>query len=236
MEHIDEWDFPFVLDSYVRRSRWTIGMDDTRLFISQRIIPQDRQNIGMVLKDNGLENYDEAKLFVLSDGRCAQDECYIKQISEEEVDESVKRRRERRLLSLYRTTDHQYLISFVSGKTALLDVYQLKEQDAFARRMLAYYDLFREAMTRCAGAEITFGNGMGLTYDTVYHYATELPFTVEQLCAFSNATIMSTQEITEQLNCSRQNIHDSVKRGRITPLDTNTKEQFFLKSEVYKLM
>ncbi len=84
-----------MLDSYVRRSQWTIGMDDTRLFISQRIVPQDRQNIGMVLKDNGLEDYDEAKLFVLSDGRCAQDECYIKQISEEEVDESVRKRRER---------------------------------------------------------------------------------------------------------------------------------------------
>lgn len=39
----------------------------------------------MILKDNGLKVYDPMKLLLLSDGRCAQDDCFIVPVGEEEL-------------------------------------------------------------------------------------------------------------------------------------------------------
>lgn len=41
--------------------------------MQQRIAPTDRQNLGQILKDNGLDEYDEFQLLMLANGRCVQD-------------------------------------------------------------------------------------------------------------------------------------------------------------------
>ena len=42
--------------------------------MQQRIVPTDRQNLGEILRDNGLKEYDEFELLMLATGRCAQDD------------------------------------------------------------------------------------------------------------------------------------------------------------------
>ncbi|MBR2823489.1 MAG: hypothetical protein IKE24_07385 [Clostridia bacterium] len=44
------------------------------MWVQQLIVPQDRQNIGQVLKENGLGVYDEFQLLMLTMGRCAQED------------------------------------------------------------------------------------------------------------------------------------------------------------------
>lgn len=82
---IDIWEFPPVLSSFTKRGEYSIDSYWSRLWIEQRIIPRDRQNIGHILKECGLSEYDEFSLLNISKGRCAQDDYYIAEISKNAV-------------------------------------------------------------------------------------------------------------------------------------------------------
>ena len=76
-DNVDEWDAPLILSSFVKRGVRALDPYWSRVWVEQRIVPRDRQNLGMILKENGLKEYDVHRLLILADGRCAQDECFI---------------------------------------------------------------------------------------------------------------------------------------------------------------
>ena len=51
-------------------------------WVQTRIIPSSRQNIGEILRVNGMRSYDEHKLLLKNEGRSCQDEFYIEHIEE----------------------------------------------------------------------------------------------------------------------------------------------------------
>lgn len=235
-EDIDEWDFPFILDHFARKKQWTVDQYYTHLFICQRIIPSDRQNLGMILKENGLEEYDEVELFVLADGRCAQDECYIRRISYEELPEAIRSRLEKRIVSLTLLKDSLYLVSYVNGKmgTVLLEGVILEKMDQRQyKRLLEYYQRFQ---VRKSGSSILLGENPGITYDQVYARTDFWNITSEDMLTFAVEQMMSTQDVIDTLDCTRQNVNDLVKRGKIHPLEINAKVQLFSRSEFQKLL
>lgn len=67
----DPWETPLLLDSFVKQNETTINSYWSKLWVQQRIIPTDRQNIGEILRDNQLEEYDEYEFLMLAMGRCA---------------------------------------------------------------------------------------------------------------------------------------------------------------------
>ena len=51
----DIWETPLILSSRLKRGEKTINAYWSKIWVQQRIIPQDRQNLGRILKDNGLD-------------------------------------------------------------------------------------------------------------------------------------------------------------------------------------
>ena len=72
-DNVDEWEAPLILSSFVKRGVRALDPYWSRVWVEQRIVPRDRQNLGMILKENGLKEYDVHRLLVLADGRCAQE-------------------------------------------------------------------------------------------------------------------------------------------------------------------
>ena len=48
--------------------------------MKQRVIPPEWQNIGQILRKNGMESYDEFPLLCMNQGRSCQDECYLVEV------------------------------------------------------------------------------------------------------------------------------------------------------------
>lgn len=69
-ENADPWETPLLLSSFAQKGEHTINSYWSKLWVQQRIVPPDRQNIGQVLRDNGLKSYDEYGLLMLCAGRC----------------------------------------------------------------------------------------------------------------------------------------------------------------------
>ena len=91
-EGADPWELPLLLDSFVRQNETTVNSYWSKIWVQQRIIPTDRQNIGEILRDNQLEEYDEYELLILAMGRCAQDDYYLVPIDEKDLPEEIIKR------------------------------------------------------------------------------------------------------------------------------------------------
>ena len=91
-EGADPWELPLLLDSFVKQNETTVNSYWSKIWVQQRIIPTDRQNIGEILRDNQLEEYDEYELLTLAMGRCAQDDYYLVPIDEKDLPEEIRKR------------------------------------------------------------------------------------------------------------------------------------------------
>lgn len=92
----DPWETPLILSSFVERGEHSVNAYWSGLWVKQRIVPQDRQNLGFILKENGLEVYDEYKLLTLAQGRCAQDDYYLEPTSADELPAGIAARFEKK--------------------------------------------------------------------------------------------------------------------------------------------
>jgi len=90
-DHADPWETPLLLSSFLKRGERTLNDCWSRMWVRQRIVPPDRQDLGQLLKSDGLDEYDEFKLLMLSDGRCAQDNCYLEEITPDEMQKRIRR-------------------------------------------------------------------------------------------------------------------------------------------------
>ena len=81
-EDADPWETPLLLDSFVKRKEKTVNSYWSKVWVQQRIVPMDRQNLGQILRDNNVKEYDEYELLMWAMGRCAQDNYYLVPIDE----------------------------------------------------------------------------------------------------------------------------------------------------------
>ena len=72
---------PLTVEAFAKRGQYEIGPDWSLNLVRERIVPPSRQNIGSILKNLGLEFYDEFPLLLASQGRCSQDDCYIEEVT-----------------------------------------------------------------------------------------------------------------------------------------------------------
>ncbi|WP_277375822.1 MULTISPECIES: helix-turn-helix domain-containing protein [Paenibacillus] len=54
----------------------------------------------------------------------------------------------------------------------------------------------------------------------------------DELLAWIQSELVSTNEAMEILDCSRQNLHSFVKRGKLVPVKETNRERLFLRSDV----
>lgn len=68
---------PIIIAHFIKNGQRKIGKEWSLRWVQERVTPPERQNIGQILKVNGMKEYDEFKFLVKNEGRCCQDECYI---------------------------------------------------------------------------------------------------------------------------------------------------------------
>ena len=80
-----EDDVPMLLIPFIWRKQRTLDATWSRKWVQERIVPPSRQNLGQILKANGLEDYDEFQMLMISKGRCCQDDFALVEIDAESL-------------------------------------------------------------------------------------------------------------------------------------------------------
>ena len=82
IDGIDEWKAPLLFDRFVKEGVYTIPRKASKMWLEERVIPSDRQNLAAILKNHNLREYNIFKMLDISKGICTQDSMYIKPINE----------------------------------------------------------------------------------------------------------------------------------------------------------
>lgn len=76
-EGICEREVPMLLSAFLKKGVRHVDNEWSMKWVQSRIIPSSRQNIGEILRVNGMESYDEHMLLLKNEGRSCQDEFYV---------------------------------------------------------------------------------------------------------------------------------------------------------------
>lgn len=81
-QNVKSYEAPFIISDFIKKKQYKVGKDWSYRWVNQRVVPPERQNIGQILKANGLKEYDEFTFLLKNEGRSCQDECFIVRVEE----------------------------------------------------------------------------------------------------------------------------------------------------------
>jgi len=230
------WELPFILDHFFEQGYKTVDEYWSRKFVEERIIPPDRQNLGAILKNCKLDTYDEFALFEIADGRCAQDDCYIERIAKDALPESIRVRRKRRINTINQIDDTpSFFVTLKDGTVGIIELDKIKKENEYAARILQYYNSMLKLQLVTHGAGISIQGGSSISYEILAANMKKIPISEGILKSYAENEIISTSEAMEILNCSRQNLDDLVKRGKLIPTKIKGKSRMYFRSDVESL-
>ena len=133
----DPWETPLILSSFAKKNITTVNSYWSRIWVQQRIVPSDRQNLGQILKENNLSEYDEFELLMLSEGRCAQDDLYIEEMTEGDIPDEILNRFEKRIEDIVPLQNFTLLVFFRNGAIKKCDIKEFFEMNKALKTFLS---------------------------------------------------------------------------------------------------
>ena len=82
-------DLPLMLGLLAEKGQREVPDKWARRWVEERIPPRGRQNLGEILRAQGLDDYDEIELLASAEGRSAQDDFLIREVPAPRVDYAV---------------------------------------------------------------------------------------------------------------------------------------------------
>ena len=231
-EHADPWETPLLLSSMVKRGEKTVNSYWSGLWVQLRIVPSDRQNLGQILRENGLETYDEYELLLLSKGRCAQDDYYLEQLEETELPEQIRKRYQYKIEDVVPVSEGKLMVFFRDGLIKCCDVAAIAKKLPELAPVLRNERLFRQVMIQTGGYGVSWGAQLCIPDEVLYEKGERIPLSIEDFKSFVANRVINASEAAQMLECTRQNINDLVRRGRLHPIKSDSKNTLFLKREV----
>ncbi len=233
-EGADPWQTPMLLDSFVKKGETTVNSYWSKIWVQQRIVPSDRQNLAQILKDNGLKEYDEFQLLMLAMGRCAQDDCYLVPLEENELPKQIRNRFSTRIEDVVSLESYCLLVFFRDGTVKKCDLREHFRKTKGFQVLLNREDYFYHIKLQPGGYGVEWDVNMSVSDTMLYRMGKKVPLSMNDLRRFITDRVVNVTEAAEILNCSRQNIDYLTKNGKLHPIKSTEKNTLYFKSEILK--
>ncbi len=230
-DYLDEWNAPLLMTSYVKKGIFSIPRSSSRIWVQERIIPSERQNIGSILKNHRLKEYDEMKFLELSRGRCSQDSMIIRK--QDSLPEYVTSRMLRHVRDFTLIDDTDILCFFYNGSSKKVSLSSLEGTQG-ADKLLGNSDLFHSCTIGPDGFFLTFADSIDIPAWLLYQKGQEIPIQYEDFLSFARQNLVDTTSGCEILNCSRQNLSYMVSQQQLSPVQKDIKGNLYLKKDIIK--
>lgn len=232
---LDEWEAPILFQGLVKKGIYTVPRDVSLLWVRERVIPSGRQNIGSILKNARLKEYNEMALLALSKGKCSQDSCYIEEISNKELPEDIKKRSEKNISECFLTEDRQVLCLFRDNTVRKVDLSRLADHNRDVLHILKNDALLNSVKVGVGGYSISFNDTIDISAAAVREAGILLPITANDMLGFVRTNLVDTTTACDMLQCSRQNLSYLIKTKKLTPVKCGEKENLYTKGAVEKV-
>lgn len=235
-EELDEWSAPLLFQKFVHDHVYTIPRQISLLWVKERVIPSGRQNIGMILKNHKMTEYNEMSFLKLSGGRCSQDDCYLREIAENELPESIRTRMQKNVKDCFPSKDQQLICLFKDGIVKKVDLSRLTDEYHEIAYVLKNTHLLDSVRIGVGGYSILFQDCIEIPAAKLREIGQTLPLFAEDFDRFVSRNVVDASKTCELLQCSRQNLSYLVKEEKLTPIIYGAKENLYLRGEIENLM
>ena len=229
-ETLDEWSAPLLFMPFVQKKIFTIPRNISLLWVQERIIPANRQNISSILTNHQMQQYDEMKFLEISEGRCSQDHLYVRQINS--MPRYVEERMKHNLVDCIALANHNLLCIFQDHMIKKVDLPSL-EYDGIDK-ILKNDPLYDSCSCTVGGYAATFYDSIDIPALLLYQHGQVIPLHIEDLYAFVQKNVIDSSEASDILGCSRQNVHYLTQKKIISPIKKGNKTSLYLKGEIQK--
>lgn len=232
----DPWKTPLLLSSFIEKGEKSINAYWSEMWVNQRIVPSDRQNLGQILKDNKLTEYDPYELLMLANGRCAQDDYYLEYITNDKLPKELINRLEKKIEDVVPLSNYGLLVFFRNGIVKKCALKNHLENNRRFKVLLSNHNLYNSLKVSVGGNGVCWGEELEITSEELQKIGVDVPLSLDDFLSFVKQRVINGSEARELLNCSRQNLDDLVKRDKLHPIKTSSKNKLYLKSEVEQRM
>jgi len=229
-DNLDPWYAPPLFFSFTERGQYSIDSYWSHIWVRQRIVPQDRQNIREILRDNGLKKYDEYDLLMLANGRCEQDDFFLEEYPANKLPDILIRRGTTKIEDILPLDVPRLLVFFRNGVSKVVDVQELHVPACEPHYVSQ--ERFNKVEVQPDGYGVYWNEQAMLPHADLFTHGINVPFSLQDLHRFVENRIVSASEACHILDCSRQNIDDLMRRDRLHPIRTDAKYKLFSKTEV----
>jgi len=233
-ENADPWETPLLLSSFLKKGEASVNSYWSRMWVQQRIVPPDRQNLGQVLRDNGLKEYDEFGLLMLSMGRCAQDDYYLAPIGEGQLPEQLQKRFSRLIEDVVPLDGFELLVFFRDGAVKKCGIKERFAKTPSFQVLFRNESFFSAVNLQPGGHGVEWDVNLSVSAAALYRMGRKVPLTASDFQSFVVHRVVNVAEAAEILNCSRQNIDYLTRAGKLHPVKSSGKNTLYLKSEILK--
>ena len=230
-DYLDEWTAPLLFTSFVKDSVYTIPREISLLWVRERVIPSGRQNIGSILSNHKLKEYDEMKFLELSSGRCSQDSLYIRKI--DELPDYVSARREKNLIDCVAIQENRLLCFFADEKVKIVQLSALHQLES-VKKVMKNTLLYESCTVGTGGYSVTFNNSIDIPSAVLYETGEEIPLSRRDFISFVQKNVVDTTECCDILACTRQNLSYMMKNKQIEGVKENVRGNLFFKGDVVR--
>lgn len=234
-DRTDPAELPIMLASFAEKGMHTVDPVWSSRWVSQRIIPSDRQNLGMVLRENGLKEYDSLRLLMKGRGRCAQDDCCIQEIREADLPDWMQVRLQRKLQDIFPIGSTFVLAAFADGTMRKIDLAPFLEVDRKLAVLQTDRQRFEMVHLQPGGCGICWQDWQMVSAEKLYDAGELLPITFSEYQASVGNDLMDTSEVCDMLHCSRQYVDSLVKRGQLPTASDKGRTRYYHRSDVLPL-
>ncbi len=232
LDGIDEWECPFIFSGHVKRGIYSIDSVWSSKFVQQRIIPSDRQNLGSILRDNNLKEYDEYRLLLLSEGRCAQDELRLRRIAEKDIADEIKKRLRKKISDVMVLSGFRVLVFFKNGDSRIADIKMLCEKDRLFGNILKDEGVFRNVRVSPGGNGIEWGEERFVSAESLRTNGKKADILYDDILGFINDRLSDSAGAAKTLHCSRQYIKQLTDKERLIPVRERASYNIYTKSSL----
>lgn len=230
----DPWETPLMLSSFVKKGERTVNSYWSKLWVQQRIVPTDRQNLGQILKDNHLKEYDEFALLTLAMGRCSQDDYYLVPLNEEQLPAEVRQRFQTKIEDVIPLEDYCLLVFFRNGLVKKCDLKEHFRENKQFQILLSREVYFYSVKLQPGGYGVEWDVNLSVSDELLYRTGKEVPLSMSDFRNFIVYRVVNVAEAAELLGCTRQNIEYLTKNGKLHPIKSSDKNTLYMKSEILK--
>ena len=234
-ENADPWETPLLLSSFLKKGETSINSYWSKVWVQQRIVPTDRQNIGQILKKYNLSAYDEFDLLMIAKGRCAQDDYYLVPMSKDQLPREILQRFLTKIEDVIPLSNRNLLVFFSDGKVKKCSLKQYCTEHTQFGILLKNDAFFQNVKIQTGGFGVSWGENLMLSDRFLYDLGRAVPLSLEDFEHFVQLRVYTSAEATEYLGCSRQYLEQLRKRGKLHPIKESGKAVLYSKSELNKM-